>query len=196
MQEPLFGDSVAFNNKELNDGSVSMMYEQSCLGEPDYHPLSDVLLGSPDELKSLEDTAVAYDESIMSKILLEQQLQHHKSMLSSMTGEIRLPSKLAANNLSTENPNHFRSQHHNLKSTSTPGTLDQAKHSIEKRLLNQIERDLDKTEVKVYEKHRKVSQLIFNDKEFELYNLVEHPEWCDLTTEMQSVYLQTLEDFN
>ena len=62
--------------------------------------------------------------------------------------------------------------------------------------MGQFDRELDKKELQVYEKHGKVDQLIFNDKEAHIFDLVAHPEWQELTGDMQEVYLATLEEFN
>ena len=63
-------------------------------------------------------------------------------------------------------------------------------------MLNQIERDLDTNEQAVYEKHGMADQIIFSAKETRLYDLIEHPEWSNLTEDMHKVYLKTLEEFN
>ena len=62
--------------------------------------------------------------------------------------------------------------------------------------MGQFDRELDKKELSVYEKHGKVEQLIFNSSEAHIFDLVAHPEWQDLTGDMQEVYLATLEEFN
>ena len=48
----------------------------------------------------------------------------------------------------------------------------------------------------MYDKYGKADQIIFSSKETKLYDLVDHPEWSDLTTEMQTVYLTSLDDFS
>lgn len=67
---------------------------------------------------------------------------------------------------------------------------------METRLINQLTKELDKREFQIYERHGKYSQFIFNDKETDLYNLVEHPEWIEMTSDLQNVYMKTMEDFS
>jgi len=67
---------------------------------------------------------------------------------------------------------------------------------VETRLINQLTKELDKREFQIYERHGKDSQFIFNDKETDLYNLVEHPEWIEMTSDLQNVYMKTMEDFS
>lgn len=57
-------------------------------------------------------------------------------------------------------------------------------------------RDLDKKEQESYARFGMESQLIYNGKEANLFNLAEHPEWKDLTKELQGIYLSTMQDFN
>ena len=55
---------------------------------------------------------------------------------------------------------------------------------IETRILNEMRRDFEKKEELIYARHSMASQLIYNANEPELFDLVEHPEWQQLTQEL------------
>ena len=47
-----------------------------------------------------------------------------------------------------------------------------------------MRRDFEKKEELIYARHSMASQLIYNANEPELFDLVEHPEWHQLTQEL------------
>ena len=53
--------------------------------------------------------------------------------------------------------------------------------NIERRILNEMRRDFEKKEELIYSRHSLASQLIYNANEPELFDLIEHPEWRQLT---------------
>lgn len=55
---------------------------------------------------------------------------------------------------------------------------------IETRLINQMKRDLDIRELKVYSQHGLSTHTTFNQNEAEIYNLREHPEWTTVTLKL------------
>ena len=67
---------------------------------------------------------------------------------------------------------------------------------IEARLIKRITGELDKKEYQIYQRHGLQSEITYNASDLELYDLMKHPEWCDVGREVMDIYLTILENFN
>lgn len=139
-----------------------------------------------------------------SQTVLDQRLDYNSNsgdvfnnMMLNKTRTTATPSSIREGIMMAQNQSRSSSLLNKMKVKSQgQGTIVQSKAAIEIRLINNMKQNMDKKENQIYERHGLKSQLIINGAENHLYDLVEHPQWQELTYELQAIYLTTLEDFN
>ena len=76
---------------------------------------------------------------------------------------------------------HFKTPSTSVALAPAPKPDDVKDKAIEKRIMNQLRRELEEREFDIYKQYDKLAQLFNDDSAERRFNLTSHPEWIDLT---------------